>query len=64
MMLNQVGWAGLMLGRIDLYFDDKKRKEIAKKSPNKNWIKNQPFVEYFFFKKLAFFLFDFLFITC
>ncbi|MFN8316799.1 MAG: metallophosphoesterase [Chitinophagales bacterium] len=34
-LINQVGWAGLMLGRIDLYFDDKKRKEIAKKSPIK-----------------------------
>jgi len=34
-LINQVGWAGLVLGRIDFVFDHKKRKEIAKNSPIK-----------------------------
>jgi 5'-nucleotidase len=31
-IVNQVGWAGIMLGRIDLYFDYRKRKQIEKKN--------------------------------
>jgi 5'-nucleotidase len=34
-LVNQVGWAGIMLGRIDLYFDYMKRKHIVKKNPIK-----------------------------
>jgi 5'-nucleotidase len=34
-LINQVGWAGLVLGRVDFIFDHKKRKEIAKKTPIK-----------------------------
>ena len=34
-IINQVGWAGIMLGRIDLLFDYRKRKQIHKNSPLK-----------------------------
>jgi len=34
-LINQVGWAGIMLGRIDLYFDNNKRKQIEKNYPLK-----------------------------
>ncbi|MDO4763761.1 MAG: metallophosphatase [Flavobacteriaceae bacterium] len=35
-LVNQVGWAGLLLGRIDFYFDDKKK--IKGISWNNQWI--------------------------
>ncbi len=34
-IVNQVGWAGIMLGRIDLFFDYRKRKQINKNIPLK-----------------------------
>jgi 5'-nucleotidase len=34
-LINQVGWAGIMLGRIDLHFDLKKKKHVSKQNPIK-----------------------------
>jgi len=34
-IINQVGWAGIMLGKIDLFFDYRKRKQIHKNLPLK-----------------------------
>jgi 5'-nucleotidase len=30
-LINQVGWAGMMLGRLDVYFEKKKRNKIIRK---------------------------------
>jgi 5'-nucleotidase len=34
-LVNQVGWAGILLGQIDFYFENKKKKEITKNLPLK-----------------------------